>query len=88
MSGATEKLFKEVSVKKLYKDCILLARFYGQRSGNKDQSFANMVRQQFKANMNELDDEKIKEQKEAAIRGLHNMALLEAEKYAKNPGKK
>eukprot|EP00967_Tisochrysis_lutea_P092711 scaffold133767_cov21-Tisochrysis_lutea.AAC.1 len=28
------------------------------QSGNKDQSFANMVRQQFKANMNELDDEK------------------------------
>lgn len=26
-----DKLFKEVSVKKLYKDCILLARFYGQR---------------------------------------------------------
>jgi hypothetical protein len=27
----TEKLFREVSVKKLYKDCILLARFVGQR---------------------------------------------------------
>jgi len=29
------------------------------QSGNKDSAFADMVRQQFKANMGELDDEKV-----------------------------
>ncbi|GIL80911.1 hypothetical protein Vretifemale_9891 [Volvox reticuliferus] len=41
------------------------------------------VRQQFKANMQEVDDDKIKEQKEAAIRALHNLHLLEADKFVR-----
>lgn len=78
-----DKLFKEVSVKKLYKDCLLLARFYGQRvrgvarslgsqrsqpptcdpmprpqQGN-EKVLVNTVRAQFKANMREVDDDKV-----------------------------
>mmetsp|Transcript_26456 Transcript_26456/g.57723 ORF Transcript_26456/g.57723 Transcript_26456/m.57723 type:complete len:87 (+) Transcript_26456:184-444(+) len=77
-----DKLFKEVSVKKLYKDCILLARFMGQRQGN-EKVLVSQVRSQFKSNMKEVDDDKIREQKEAAIRALHNLHLLEAERYVR-----
>jgi len=53
------------------------------QNGNEKALMAT-VRQQFKQNMKEVDDEKIKEQKEAAIRALHNLHLLEAERYVKS----
>ncbi|KAL6758818.1 hypothetical protein V8C86DRAFT_2585952 [Haematococcus lacustris] len=80
-----ENLFRAVSVKKLYKDCLLMARFYGQRQGN-EAALLRTVREQFKANRYEFDDAKIEEQKEAAIRALHNMSLMEAERYVKDKG--
>ncbi|PNW73281.1 hypothetical protein CHLRE_14g626250v5 [Chlamydomonas reinhardtii] len=78
-----DKIFKEVSVKKLYKDCMFLAKYFGRRQGN-EAVLMGQVRQQFKANMHELDDDKIREQKEAAIRALHNMHLLEADRYVRD----
>ena len=70
----------------LYKDCLLMARFLGQRQGN-EKVLLNQIRVQFKANMKEVDDDKLKEQKEAAIRALHNLHLLEAERFVKERGK-
>jgi hypothetical protein len=45
------------------------------------------VRAQFKVNLKETDDGKIKEQKEAAIRALHNVHLLEADRYVREKNK-
>eukprot|EP00201_Polytomella_parva_P019579 CAMPEP_0175045386 /NCGR_PEP_ID=MMETSP0052_2-20121109/4388_1 /TAXON_ID=51329 ORGANISM="Polytomella parva, Strain SAG 63-3" /NCGR_SAMPLE_ID=MMETSP0052_2 /ASSEMBLY_ACC=CAM_ASM_000194 /LENGTH=43 /DNA_ID= /DNA_START= /DNA_END= /DNA_ORIENTATION= len=33
--------------------------------------------------MAELDDDKVKEQKEAAVRALHNVYLVEADRYVR-----
>ena len=63
-----------------------MARFLGQRQGN-EKVLTNQIRVQFKANMREVDDDKLKEQKEAAIRALHNLHLLEAERFVKERGK-
>ncbi|GFH24344.1 predicted protein, partial [Haematococcus lacustris] len=65
-----ENLFRAVSVKKQGNEAALL----------------RTVREQFKANRYEFDDAKIEEQKEAAIRALHNMSLMEAERYVKEGG--
>mmetsp|Transcript_21061 Transcript_21061/g.35909 ORF Transcript_21061/g.35909 Transcript_21061/m.35909 type:complete len:103 (-) Transcript_21061:1005-1313(-) len=86
-NSGMHKMFKELSVKKLYKDLLLLARFYGQRQDN-EKALVNSVRLQFKANMLEVDDAKIEQQKEAAIRALHNVHLHEAERYVKNKAPK
>jgi len=41
-------------------NCVLMqAQTCFPQSGNNDQAFASMVRQQFKANMGEFDDEKV-----------------------------
>ncbi|KAG1662719.1 hypothetical protein FOA52_014585 [Chlamydomonas sp. UWO 241] len=64
-----------------------MARLLGQRQGN-DKSWMLQVRSQFKANMREVDDAKISEQREAAIRALHNVHLLEADRYVQANKKK
>ncbi|KAG2492252.1 hypothetical protein HYH03_009494 [Edaphochlamys debaryana] len=60
-----------VPVKKLYRDCMFFAKFFGKQHGN-EKVYMGQVRQQFKANMHEADKDKIKEQKEAAIRLLQD----------------
>ena len=45
------------------------------QSGNNDQAFASMVRQQFKANMGEVDDEKVRSAAWAGMR-VHAYACM------------
>ncbi|KIY97383.1 hypothetical protein MNEG_10579 [Monoraphidium neglectum] len=59
-----DKVFKDASVKKLFKDLLILAQYVGRRQGN-EAVLKEQVRQSFKANMHEVDDEKILQQKEA-----------------------
>uniref|UniRef100_A0A7S0VE14 Uncharacterized protein n=1 Tax=Polytomella parva TaxID=51329 RepID=A0A7S0VE14_9CHLO len=77
-----DKIFKEVPVRKLFKDCLMMAKYVGKKQGN-EKVLLNMVRTQFKMNMAELDDDKVKEQKEAAVRALHNVYLVEADRYVR-----
>ncbi|KAG2423100.1 hypothetical protein HXX76_002325 [Chlamydomonas incerta] len=60
-------------VKKLYKDCMVLAKCFGRRQGN-EAELMGQVRQQFKANKHEQDIGKIREQTEAALSALRTAA--------------
>ncbi|GBF90556.1 hypothetical protein Rsub_03127 [Raphidocelis subcapitata] len=82
-----DKVFKEASVKKLFKDLLFLAQYVGRRQGN-ERVLKDQVRQQFKANMHETDEAKILEQKEAAMRALGNFYFQEAERLAREKGPK
>ncbi|KAI8466984.1 MAG: hypothetical protein J3K34DRAFT_432083 [Monoraphidium minutum] len=82
-----DKVFKDASVKKLFKDLLILAQYVGQRQGN-EKVLKEQVRQQFKANMYEVDEEKIIQQKEAAMRALGNFYFQEAERLAREKGPK
>lgn len=87
-TGATlEQFFKEIPVRKLYKDLILAARLIGRRQGN-EETLVEQVRAAFKANKDEYDDDKVREHKEAAVRALQNVYFAEAERWAKDKRKK
>ncbi|KAG2423679.1 hypothetical protein HYH02_015294 [Chlamydomonas schloesseri] len=60
-------------VKKLYKDCLTLAKCFGRRQGN-EAALMGQVREQFKANKHERDSAKIKEHTEAAMAALRSAA--------------
>ncbi|KAF8073099.1 UXT-like protein [Scenedesmus sp. PABB004] len=79
-------VFKEASVKKLYKDLMMLARFMGRRQGNEG-ALVEQVRQQFRMNMHETDETKILAHKEAAMRALSNIYFQEAERLARKKRK-
>eukprot|EP00877_Chromochloris_zofingiensis_P007488 jgi/Chrzof1/2993/Cz12g07100.t1 len=82
-----DKVFKEVSVKKLYKDLMMLASYLGRRQGN-EQTLKDQVRQQFRMNMYEDDEAKILQHKEAAMRALGNFYFQEAERMARDKTKR
>ncbi|WZN59647.1 hypothetical protein HKI87_02g11730 [Chloropicon roscoffensis] len=72
---------KAVSVLKLYRDSLRLAKHLGAKSGN-TLALKDEVRRTFRANMHETDPEKIHTMKEAAFRGLGNYIFVEAQKMA------
>lgn len=80
--SSLDKVFKEISVKKLYKDLFMIARLMGRRQGN-EEALVGQVRQQFRMNMHETDEAKILQHKEAAMRALSNVYFQEAERLAK-----
>jgi len=80
--ASLEKVYKEVSVRKLYKDLMLLARYLGRRQGN-ESTLKEQVRQQFRMNMHETNEAKVHEHKEAAMRALGNIYFQEAERMAR-----
>ncbi|WIA09385.1 hypothetical protein OEZ86_011973 [Tetradesmus obliquus] len=80
--SSLDKVFKEYPVKKLYKDLMMLARFMGRRQGN-EATLVGQVREQFRMNMHETDEAKIRDQKEAAMRALSNVYFQEAERLAR-----
>jgi hypothetical protein len=82
--ASMQQVFKDSSVKKLYKDLMRLAQYMGSRNGGNAGPLREQVRQAFKANMRELDEEKIVEQKEAALRALGNFYFSEAERLARD----
>jgi hypothetical protein len=82
---ALDRVFKEVSVRKLYKDLLVMARYLGQRQGNEPVLRAQ-VRAAFRANAAERDPARLAEQKEAAMRALSNCYFQEAERLARSPG--
>eukprot|EP00850_Spirogloea_muscicola_P009735 SM000055S18269 [mRNA] locus=s55:406195:407231:+ [translate_table: standard] len=69
------------NVRRLYRDCLRLAEYLGSRQGNTT-ILVEQVRSQFKKNMHETDPNKIKEHKEAAVRGLSNFMYHEAARMA------
>ena len=60
---------RTVSVVKLYRDCLRLADFLGGKQGNRG-ALRHQVRTSFRANIGETNQDKILDQKQAAIRGL------------------
>jgi len=67
---------------RLYRDCLRMADYLGKKQGNRA-ILRDQVRLQFKKNQDERDPEKIKEQKDAAVRGLSNYMVYEAMRMAK-----
>jgi hypothetical protein len=61
----------QASAKKLYRDCLRLARHVAGDS-RKGDKMREMVRSSFRANMAETDEKKIDALKFAAVRGLSN----------------
>lgn len=85
-AGTTlDRVFKEVSVRKLYKDLLVMARYLGQRQGN-ERVLREQVRGAFRANAAERDPARLAEQKEAAMRALSNCYFQEAERLARGGG--
>merc|ERR1712010_381849 len=72
---------KAVSVLKLYRDTLRLAKHLGAKSGNTE-ALRNEGRKTFRANMTETDPDKIHPMKEAAFRGLGTYIFVEAQKMA------
>ncbi|EFJ17831.1 hypothetical protein SELMODRAFT_113885, partial [Selaginella moellendorffii] len=68
-------------ISQLYRECIRRAQYVGNKHGNTD-GIVNMVRAQFRKNMNESDPEKIQQMKELAIAGLFNHTFHEAANMA------
>jgi hypothetical protein len=83
--AALDRVFKEVSVRKLYKDLLVMARYLGQRQGN-EQALRGQVRAAFRANAGERDPARVAEHKEAAMRALSNCYFQEAERLARSGG--
>ena len=72
----------------LYRDCLRLVDYVSIRQGNR-QTLRQQVRATFEANRNLSDPEAIEKAKEAAIRGLSNFFVHEAQALAKEgQGKK
>jgi hypothetical protein len=82
MGSVINPAIRELSVKKLYKDLIVVARFIGQRNGN-EEVLKNQVRESFRAHREETDEARIKQLKEDAMRALGNFYFSEAEKMAR-----
>jgi hypothetical protein len=82
MGSVINPAIAQLSVKKLYKDLIVVARFIGQRNGN-EEALKTQVRESFRANVSETDEAKIKKLKEDAMRALGNFYFQEAEKMAR-----
>jgi len=85
ITGTLDRVFKEVSVRKLYKDLLVMARYLGQRQGNEPVLRAQ-VRAAFRAHAEERDAARLADQKEAAMRALSNCYFQEAERLARAPG--
>lgn len=81
------QVFKDVSVKKLFKDLLRAAQYVGRRQGN-EVMLQKHIRDQFRRNMSEREPETIQKHKEAALRALSNLYFQEAERLAKGKGKK
>ncbi|CAJ2662615.1 uncharacterized protein LOC123885037 [Trifolium pratense] len=64
---------------RLYRECLRRAKYIGHRQNNTP-LVVDMVRQQFKKNMQETDPDKIQKLKDDAARGLINHILYESEK--------
>lgn len=64
------------NVRRLFRECLRRADLEGRKRGN-SQVLKEMVRQQFKRNMQETDSQKIQEMKQAAVNGLLNHLILE-----------
>ncbi|KAK9833207.1 hypothetical protein WJX74_010449 [Apatococcus lobatus] len=69
-------------VLKLFKDCLRLADYVGSQGGNQE-VLKQQVRVQFRRHAGETDPQKIEEHKEAALRGLSNYMMHEAQRMAK-----
>jgi hypothetical protein len=82
VAGTLDRVFKEVSVRKLYKDLLVMARYLGQRQGN-EKALRGQVRAAFRANAAERDPARVAEHKEAAMRALSNCYFQEAERLAR-----
>jgi hypothetical protein len=85
VAGTLDRVFKEVSVRKLYKDLLVMARYLGQRQSN-EAALRGQVRAAFRANAAEKDAARLAEQKEAAMRALSNCYFQEAERLARGGG--
>eukprot|EP00898_Chlorokybus_atmophyticus_P008568 jgi/Chlat1/8712/Chrsp89S08085 len=67
---------------KLFRDCLRLADYIGRQTGNRE-AMREQVVQAFRKNMGETDPLKVIEQKEAAVRGLSNFMVYEAQRLAR-----
>ncbi|KAJ7297437.1 hypothetical protein O6H91_Y057200 [Diphasiastrum complanatum] len=65
------------SARNLFRECLRRADYIGRMNGNRE-IIMSLIRKEFRKNMHETDPEKIKEQKEAAVRGLFNHMFYEA----------
>lgn len=75
----------QFTVIKLYRDSLRLADYISSKSNipNHRAGLYSTVRAAFRANINETNEAKIEEQKDAAIRGLSNYMFHAAQEMAK-----
>mmetsp|Transcript_7041 Transcript_7041/g.25945 ORF Transcript_7041/g.25945 Transcript_7041/m.25945 type:complete len:104 (+) Transcript_7041:162-473(+) len=84
MNHGISELAREVTSRKLYRDCIRAVGIFYRTQEAKRAAIMREVRGQFDANRNETDPKAIQLQKEAAVRGLSNMMAMEAKRMAED----